>query len=153
MPAGAVGYTTFAVEPVGGDDETAFHTFTIPANTVAWPARMSSPWNCTRASANSSDLRFDLSLTGTASGVAATLNGNTRVHARVLYGSTWSALADATFQVAYPLVANGPYSARFLERDRGRRNLSAQHDLPANLGDDSRSRPRCVHGKPVGAAL
>lgn len=108
MPAGPVSYTTWASTGISGTDESAVHTFSIPANLLVTGSNLIAV-EIHQNQARSSDLSFDLSLTGSASGAAATLNANARVRARVLNGSTWSALTDATFQVAHPLVANGPY--------------------------------------------
>jgi hypothetical protein len=52
-----------------------------------------------QASGSSSDLRFDLGL-GAASSTELILEDETRIRARVLSGSTWSALADARFLMA-----------------------------------------------------
>ncbi len=112
MPAGTVGYSTTASTAVGGADETNTFTFSIPANALVLGSNVIAVelhQHGTAGSINSTDLRFDLSLTGSASGSAAIINSNTRVMARVFDGSTWSALTDATFRVAYPLTANGTY--------------------------------------------
>jgi len=112
MPAGTIGYTSTASTSVGGTDETATFTFNIPANALVQGSNLIAVeihQHGTYGSINSTDLRFDLSLTGSASGSAAVINSNTRVMARVFDGTTWSALTDATFRVAYPLAANGTY--------------------------------------------
>ncbi len=112
MPAGTIGYTSTASTAVGGTDETATFTFNIPTNALVQGNNLIAVeihQHGTYGSINSTDLRFDLSLTGSASGSAAVINSNTRVMARVFDGTNWSALTDATFRVAYPLAANGTY--------------------------------------------
>lgn len=112
MPAGTIGYTSTASTAVGGTDETATYTFSIPSNALVQGNNLIAVeihQHGTYGSINSTDLRFDLSLTGSASGSAAVINSNTRVMARVFDGTTWSALTDATFRVAYPLATNGTY--------------------------------------------
>lgn len=108
MPTGTIGYSTLASSAIGGADESAVYTFNVPANLLVAGNNVVAV-EMHQNQANSSDLSFDLSLTGTASGTAALLNNNTRVKARVLAGTSWSALTDASFQVSYPLTANGTY--------------------------------------------
>lgn len=108
MPAGSIGYTTLALSGVGGSGETQVHSFTVPAGLLVTGTNVVAV-ELHQATTDSTDLRFDLSLNATASGTAAVIDSNTRVMARAFDGASWSALTDATFRVAWPLVANGPY--------------------------------------------
>ena len=63
MPAGEVTYGTWASAAVGGDDESAWHEFSVDPNLLA------AEWNVVavevhQSSATSSDVSFDLELTG-----------------------------------------------------------------------------------------
>lgn len=104
---GAIGFSTLASSTVSGDTKYTVHSIGIPANLLMAGANLIAV-EIHQSSASSGDLFFDLSLTGTSS-PAITLTGNTTVRARLLNGGTWSALADASFHVAHPLLAGGPY--------------------------------------------
>ncbi len=106
LPAGALEFTTLALEGIGGTDEEAYLTFTVPLapgllvegeNTLAVEVHQSAT--------SSSDLVLDLALAGTrsaggASGVSLTASGS--VKARALAGGEWSALNTADFIVGTP---------------------------------------------------
>ena len=102
MPAGAVDYQTYANVVAGNADETTFFPFEIPTtalvegnNTIAVEVH--------QANAGSSDLSFDLKLTGV---ITTTLNplfltqaGVNTIQSRVLNNGEWSAITSATYLV------------------------------------------------------
>ncbi|BDS05200.1 hypothetical protein NT6N_02400 [Oceaniferula spumae] len=105
MPTGNVNYTTTASGAIGGQNENAFHQFTLApsllvtgVNTIAVEIHQAAP--------DSSDLGFDLRLTATtgASTPDLILTSDTQLNARVLKNGTWSALHPATFIVSQPPV-------------------------------------------------
>jgi hypothetical protein len=108
MPAtGTIGYSTLASGTVSGDNKYLVNTFSVPANLLVAGANLLAV-EVHQSGATSGDLLFDLSLTEYRSPSVA-LSQNTTVKARLLNGGTWSALADATFHVAHPLLTGGPY--------------------------------------------
>ena len=102
LPGGMIEYDTFALTFIGGDEETEFVDFAIPAsaliagvNTIAVEVH--------QVNATSSDLGFDLALTAgqVTSGAAIPLNVTTNVQSRTLgFDGTWSPLRSAEFSVA-----------------------------------------------------
>ena len=108
MPLGAITYDTTAASSANDAAEYQLFTFSIPSSALVIGQNLVAV-EIHQHSGTSSDVRFDLSLTGAASTSATTIQGNKTIKARVLNGSTWSALSEATFQVAYPLVSSGPY--------------------------------------------
>jgi hypothetical protein len=157
MPAtGTIIFSTPASTTVGDNDKFIFYNFSLPANTLVAGGNLIAV-EVHQINNGSSDLYFDLSLTG--SGVPPfTLNANTRVKARVLNGSTWSALADTSFHIAHPLVTAGPYSMsewssgssdgaypsamRFYQTDLADPPLAATMDAPWTLPYNLTSRSR-----------
>jgi hypothetical protein len=102
MPTGVIDYLTNANVVAGGNDETTFFPFSIPlgllvngTNTLAVEVH--------QANASSSDLSFDLRLTGvkttTANPLFLTQTGVNTIQSRVLNNGEWSALTSATFVV------------------------------------------------------
>ncbi|MCW1923130.1 lamin tail domain-containing protein [Luteolibacter arcticus] len=155
MPTGTVGYTTLAASNVAGDKLTVYN-YAIPPNLLVADNNVIAV-EIHQSSANSTDLRFDLSLVQT-SVPSIVLNGNTTVKARLRSGTTWSALTSADFQVTHPLATEGPYalsrwnsnepagtappSMRFFQTDLPDPVLATPMDLPwtlpFNLTDRSR---------------
>ncbi|MEO0018479.1 MAG: hypothetical protein RLZZ522_1762 [Verrucomicrobiota bacterium] len=109
MPAsGSISYSNYASDAISGDaNKLMVHPFSVPANLLVAGANLLAV-EVHQANGGSSDLLFDLSLTASLS-PRLTLSQNTTVKARLLNGGTWSALADASFQVAHPLLTGGPY--------------------------------------------
>jgi hypothetical protein len=156
MPAGPVGYSTFAAATVSGNDKLTVHNFTIPPNLLVAENNVVAV-EVHQVSANSGDLRFDLSLVQSTV-PSIVLNGNTTLNARLRSGSTWSALTSADFQVTHPLATAGPYALsrwnanepagtappnmRFFQTDQPDPGLATPMDLPwtlpFNLTDRSR---------------
>ncbi len=105
MPAGPIDYLTLAEGPgvpVGGDDESTFHTFPVDpsllrdgTNVVAVEIHQSSR--------TSTDISFDLELTGLTGGGGASpgivIDRTTTVRARVRSGANWGAMTEARFTV------------------------------------------------------
>ncbi len=157
MPAtGAIGFNTLASTAVGGTAGFTFQTLTLPAgllvagnNLLAVEVHQISP--------TSSDVHFKLTLS-TASSPSIAINQNSQIKARFRSGSRWSALADASFHVAHPLIADGPYvfnewpadagagtspsAIRFYQTDQVDPALGVPMDLPWTLAYDLTSRSR-----------
>jgi len=104
LPGGAIDYLTWAEGPgvpVGGSDETSFNTFQID------PALLRQGTNglaveIHQVSATSSDIRFDLELSGLITRTTSTallIDQSTVVKARVHRAEGWGALAEARFTV------------------------------------------------------
>jgi len=103
MPDGTVVFDTFASIAVGGDSESTFYSFTLPADLLQEGSNVIAV-EIHQINLTSSDLSFNLSLTGTSEGVVTPedkilLEEDTTVLSRVLYGSDWAALSDAHFIV------------------------------------------------------
>lgn len=109
MPAtGTIGYSTPATAAVSGDaGKLTVYTFSVPPGLLVAGDNLLAV-EIHQSGASSSDLLFDLGLDAAFS-PSISLTGNTNLKARLLSGGTWSALADATFHVAHPLIAAGPY--------------------------------------------
>lgn len=163
MPAGTIGYTTTAASSVGTTAESTVFNFNLAPNLLVSGENVIAVevhQHGTYGSINSTDLGFDLSLTASASGVAAILNEDTRVMARVFDGSTWSPLTDATFRISHPLATQGTYflgqwnsaspagafpeSMSFYQTSTAvpDPNLATEMDKPWNLPYDRTSRSR-----------
>lgn len=156
MPTGTIGYTTLASTTVAGNDKLVVNNFTIPTNLLVSGNNVIAV-EVHQSSANSTDLRLDLSLTQTTL-PSVVLNANTTVKARLLSGGTWSALTAADFSVTHPLADAGPYvlnrwnanepagtappNMRFFQSDQQDPGLATPMDLPwtlpFNLSDRSR---------------
>lgn len=104
LPSGDVNYLTWASGagvPVGGADESAFHSLEID------PALLRDGVNVIaveihQGNATSSDISFDLELTGLVAGTASApvlLNQSTTVKARAFGNGAWGALTEARFTV------------------------------------------------------
>mgnify|MGYP005833243737 CR=1 FL=1 len=98
MPGGAVDYLTLASGAVGGTDESTFYTYDLDPsrlregrNVLAVEVHQSGP--------ASSDLSFDLELSGTSAGGAIPILRTATVKARVRAGTEWGALTSARFTV------------------------------------------------------
>jgi len=103
MPAGGIGYQTYASASTGGIDETTFFPMPISPSSL----REGSNTLCVEIhqnSASSSDLGFDLRLTGerASTAIPPTLSqpGIHTLRSRVFGNGQWSALNAATFVVA-----------------------------------------------------
>jgi hypothetical protein len=107
MPTGVISHTTWASTTVSSNAKLTVATFNVPANLLVAGTNVLAV-EVHQINASSSDLRLELSLTATSS-PGVTLDQNKIVKARLLNAGTWSALADATFQVAHPLLSGGPY--------------------------------------------
>jgi hypothetical protein len=107
-PTGTIGYSTFASGAISGDaNKLLVNQLSIPPNRLVAGTNLIAV-EVHQSSVTSSDQLFDLSLTTVAS-ASITLSQNTNLRARLLNGGTWSAVADATFHVAHPLLGGGPY--------------------------------------------
>lgn len=156
MPAGTIGYGTFASTTVAGNDKLVVNNFSIPTNLLVSGNNVIAV-EVHQSTANSTDLRLDLSLTQTTL-PSVVLDANTTVKARLLSGGTWSALTAADFSVTHPLADAGPYALnrwnanepagtappnmRFFQSDQQDPGLATPMDLPwtlpFNLTDRSR---------------
>lgn len=106
--SGTIGFSTTATAAISGDAaKLTVHTFSVPAGLLVSGGNLLAV-EVHQSSGTSSDLLFDAGLDAVSS-PSITLTSNTAVKARQLNGGTWSALADATFHVAHPLIAAGPY--------------------------------------------
>lgn len=106
MPTGTISNTTLATKAIGAEKNTPL-TFTIPKTALVAGTNVLAV-EVHQSSITSSDILLNLSLTDPSIPLL-TLNQNTNVKARLLgTDGTWSALADAGFQVSHPL-ATGPY--------------------------------------------
>lgn len=105
MPTGTIAYSTSASTTVTAEKTTVL-PFSIPASLLVNGDNLIAV-EVHQVNAGSSDLWFDASLT-TSSSPNIPINQNAQVKARLLNGSAWSALADASFFIAHPL-ASGPY--------------------------------------------
>ncbi|MFO1003367.1 MAG: chitobiase/beta-hexosaminidase C-terminal domain-containing protein, partial [Planctomycetaceae bacterium] len=105
MPSGVIAASTPAISSVGGGDEQTFYEFDVnPAllvngqNTIAVELH--------QVDASSSDVSFDAELiSSSSSNPGVTLSGPVALKARVLDGSTWSALSESVFTAAVPAAA------------------------------------------------
>lgn len=161
MPTGTISFSTTAASTVSGANTD---NFTIPVSALVNGNNLIAV-EIHQASNGSSDIIFDLSLTASTS-PNVVINQNMSVKARLLNGSNWSALADATFAVAHPLLTGGPYlfqewsdsnaagsnpnAMRFMQTDLVDPPLSAAMDaqwmLPFNLTARSRINGLQQHG-------
>ena len=106
LPAsGSIGYSTFASS--SASNKLNVLPFTVPANLLVAGTNLLAV-EVHQVTAGSGDLLLDLSLTASLS-PRLVLSQNTTVKARLLNAGTWSALADASFQAAHPLLTGGPY--------------------------------------------
>lgn len=109
MPAGTITNQTYANQTAGGADETTFFTFSIPTTALA-EGNNTLAVEIHQANAVSSDISFDLRLTGemvsTPNPLLLTQPGINTIEARVLDNGEWSALTKATF-----IVDTAPASA------------------------------------------
>ena len=105
MPSGSPTYTTLASSAIGGADENAFNQFSIPVsalqtgnNTIAVEIH--------QTALDSSDISFDLTLTGVESGQASqiTLSSDVTINARLYNGGNWSAVNSVDFIISIPPV-------------------------------------------------
>ena len=156
MPAGTVTYGTSAASTVSGNDKYLVFNFTVPQNLVVAGSNVLAV-EVHQINATSGDLRFDLSLTDTAL-PGLTLYQNTSFKSRLLSGGTWSALSEAVFHVAHPLIAAGPYvldqwnesatagtypqAMRFFQTDTPDPVLATPMDAPWTLPYDLTTRSR-----------
>jgi hypothetical protein len=103
MPPGTVVFSTFGSTNVSGPNETNLLQFSIPTNFLVVGTNVVSV-EVHQASLTSSDIMFNLSLTGNATNLGSqlqlTLTNQTTFTARVWNGSTWSALSQSTFLLA-----------------------------------------------------
>ncbi len=108
MPAGLIEHTTWASSAVGGAEESTFYRFPLSAtNLVAGTNWLAVEVH--QATANSTDLSFDLALVGgaVASDPTLVLRSNTVLRARSWAGGVWSALVEARYVVGEPVVYRG----------------------------------------------
>lgn len=157
MPAtGAIGYGTLASAAVGGNDKFTFRTIPLPAGLLVSGNNLLAV-EVHQINAASSDVHFNLTLS-TASSPSIAINQNIELKARLFDGANWSALADASFHVAHPLIADGPYvfngwpasaaagtsppAIRFYQTDLADPGLDTPMDAPWTLGFDLTTRSR-----------
>jgi len=109
MPNGNLTHTTLASSAIGGTGENAFNQFSIPLselqngnNTIAVEIH--------QAALNSSDISFDLTLTGIGASAQSqiTLSTDTTISARLYSGGNWSAVNVADFIISIPPVDPQP---------------------------------------------
>lgn len=156
MPTGTIGNSTLASTEVSGAAKYLVTPITVPTNLLVSGNNVLAV-EVHQVTRTSSDIRFDLSLVNSAL-PALTLNQNTRIKTRLLSNGVWSALADATFHVAHPLLSAGPYvlnqwdassaagtypsAMRFFQSDLQDPPLPATMEMPwtmaYNLGSKSR---------------
>lgn len=156
MPAGTIGNTTFASATVSGDSKYVPVVFSVPANLLIAGNNVMAV-EVHQVSANSGDMRFDLSLTDSTTSKVS-LESNSTVKTRALSNGTWSALSEASFHIVHPLIAAGPYvlqgwaaeqpagsypsALRFFQSDMADPGLDAAMDAPWTLAYDLQSRSR-----------
>jgi hypothetical protein len=101
MTSGAVDFQTFALEAVGGADETTFFSYVLD------PALLADGQNVLaveihQSSGGSTDLSFDLELTAQVAGESSPpipIDHTVTVRARVYSGGAWGALSKARYTV------------------------------------------------------
>jgi len=99
MPGGDINYLTWASGTVGGSDEAAFHSYNIDPDLLVAGTNVIAV-EIHQGNASSSDISFDLELSGLMAGAASSpilLDSTTVVKARVYSGGQWGVLADARF--------------------------------------------------------
>ncbi|MCK4999470.1 MAG: lamin tail domain-containing protein, partial [Anaerohalosphaera sp.] len=99
MPTGSIDYQTFASNVVGGGDESVFYDLGSVETNLLVDGMNVLAVEIHQNNANSSDISFDLELTATISSGDIVLDRSTEIKSRVLDGSTWSTLNEATFAV------------------------------------------------------
>jgi hypothetical protein len=100
MPTGAISAATLAVGNVGGTDEQTFYQFDIDPNLLHAGANVIAV-ELHQSSAGSSDISFDATLVASIqSNPGLTIDSSLHLVARVMDGSTWSPVSEATFAVA-----------------------------------------------------
>ena len=103
MPAGTVVYSTLGSTNVSGPNETNLLQYSIPTNFLVVGTNVVAV-EVHQASVTSSDIMFNLGLTGSVTNVGSllqlTLTNQTTFSARVWNGTTWSALSQSTFLLA-----------------------------------------------------
>lgn len=158
MPSGQISFSTLASSTISGNAKLTAHRFSVPPGLLVAGTNVVAV-EVHQATANSGDLRFDLSLSQTSSSSIA-LNDHTRLNARLLSGGTWSALTSADFQVTWPLATAGPYlmgrwdaaepagstppNLRFVQTDLPDPVLATPLDTPWTLPFNLTSRSRIV---------
>src|SRR4030042_4464 len=104
MPSGNIDYLTWAEGagvPVGGADESTFYMYDIDPDILVDGTNIIAV-EIHQVNGNSSDMSFDLELTGTIAGSASPpiiLNQTTTVKARTFHAGQWGALTEARFTV------------------------------------------------------
>jgi hypothetical protein len=101
MPAGDIAYSTWASAPVGGSDETTFFNHALSTNGLVAGTNVVAV-EIHQSSATSGDVSFDFALQMSVDVPPASIavESNTLFRARVLDGTNWSALVEASFVVA-----------------------------------------------------
>lgn len=95
LPEGPLEPDTRAQSAIGGNAETQANPFTVPAASLAAGDNVLAV-EVHQASPTSSDIRFDLALKAPGA-TEVIIAGDTVIRARVLTGTTWSGLAEASF--------------------------------------------------------
>jgi len=104
MPSGDITYLTWATgpgAPVGGADESTFHTYDIDPDLLADGTNIIAV-EIHQVSRTSSDISFDLELVGLIAGSASPpiiLDHTTTVKARTYHAGQWGALTESRFTV------------------------------------------------------
>lgn len=108
LPAGVITHTTLASSAVGGAEESQFFNFILPPTHLLTGTNLLAV-EVHQASANSTDLSFNLALQARTQAAAAGVSvpDGALVRARSRSGTTWSALVEARFDLAEvrPLAA------------------------------------------------
>lgn len=157
MPAtGTIGFSTLASAAVGGTTKFTFQTLVLPAGLLVAGDNLLAV-EVHQINATSTDVYFNFTLS-TANTPSIAINQNTDIKARSFDGANWSALADASFHVAHPLITAGPYvftewpadasagasppAIRFYQTDLVDPGLDVPMDALWTLGYDFTSRSR-----------
>ncbi len=101
LPAGAIGYRTYATASVGGADESTYYAFDVDPDLLVDGTNVVAV-EVHQINATSSDTSFDLELVGLEAGAASppvVLNESATVRARVRDGGAWGAMTEARFLI------------------------------------------------------
>ena len=107
MPAGAITYSIWAAGVTGSDNQTSYHQIEVTDISALKSGENVIAVEVHQINSTSSDMYMDMALTAKFSGLPAattlSIEEPTTVMARSFDGSEWSALAEASFEIAIPV--------------------------------------------------
>jgi hypothetical protein len=105
MPTGDIAYSTFSAGITGSENQTSYHVIEITDTSSLVAGENTIALEVHQCNSGSSDLYMDLELTVICSSVCTesiTIEEPLTVKARSFDGNEWSALSEASFEIAIP---------------------------------------------------